>query len=113
MNVTRTALVIGISLVMLSHVAAQPPHRVVISAGTVVDGRGNVVRNTRIVVEGTRIVSLDPTATPVDYDLSHETVMPGVGQRRRARGEAALYTADDAGVTTLGPRPGCFQVRGY
>jgi len=104
---------------MLSHVAAQQPRRVVISAGTVVDGRGNLVRNTRIVVEGTRIVSLDPTATPVDYDLSHETVMPGwidthihlnwhfnENHKSVSGGEppeqAALYTAEDAWVTLQG-----------
>jgi len=119
MIVTRTALVIGISLVMLSHMAAQQPRRIVISAGTVVDGRGNVVRNTRIVVEGTRIVSLDPTASPVDYDLSHETVMPGWidthihlnwhfndNHKSVSGGEppeqAALYTAEDAWVTLQG-----------
>lgn len=61
------------------HVAAQTaaPRRIVIAAGTVLDGKGHVLRNTRIVVEGARIVAIDPKAGPVDYDLRGLTVMPG------------------------------------
>src|SRR6266850_2131730 len=51
--------------------------RVVIAAGTVLDGKGHVMRNTRIVIEGSKIVAIDPKATPVDYDLRGLTVMPG------------------------------------
>src|SRR5438876_5951254 len=41
------------------------------------DGRGHVLRDSRIVVEGSKIVALDPKASPVDYDLRGMTVMPG------------------------------------
>jgi imidazolonepropionase-like amidohydrolase len=51
--------------------------RIVIAAGTVLDGKGHVMRNTRIVIEGSKIVAIDPKATPVDYDLRGLTVMPG------------------------------------
>jgi imidazolonepropionase-like amidohydrolase len=51
--------------------------RVVIAAGAVLDGRGRVIRDTRIVVEGSKIVAIDPKAGPVDYDLRGMTVMPG------------------------------------
>ena len=51
--------------------------RVIIAASTVLDGRGGVLRNTRIVIEGSRIVALDPKAKPVDYDLRGLTVLPG------------------------------------
>ena len=51
--------------------------RTVIAVSTLFDGKGNVVRNTRIVVEGSKIVGLDPEAEPVDYDLRGLTVMPG------------------------------------
>ncbi|HJQ32525.1 MAG TPA: amidohydrolase family protein [Pyrinomonadaceae bacterium] len=51
--------------------------RVVIAASVLFDGRGRVIRNTRIVVEGSKIVRLDPKAGPVDYDLRGLTVMPG------------------------------------
>jgi len=51
--------------------------RVVIAAKMLLDGRGKVLRDTRIVVEGSKIVALDPKASPIDYDLRGFTVMPG------------------------------------
>jgi imidazolonepropionase-like amidohydrolase len=51
--------------------------RIVIAAKTLFDGRGKVLRDTRIVVEGSKIVTLDPKASPIDYDLRGFTVMPG------------------------------------
>src|SRR5438067_1054970 len=51
--------------------------RTVIAASTVLDGKGRVVRDTRIVIEGSKIVAIDPKAGPVDYDLRGLTVMPG------------------------------------
>jgi imidazolonepropionase-like amidohydrolase len=51
--------------------------RIVIAAGTLLDGRGRVIHNARVVVEGSKIVSIDPKAAPVDYDLRGLTVMPG------------------------------------
>lgn len=54
-----------------------PPKRIVIGAETLFDGKGKVLRNTRIVIEGTKIVAIDPKAGPVDYDLHGLTVMPG------------------------------------
>ena len=51
--------------------------RVVIAADTIFDGKGRVLHNTRIVVEGSKIVAIDPKASPVDYDLRGLTVMPG------------------------------------
>jgi imidazolonepropionase-like amidohydrolase len=56
--------------------SAQKKH-VVICAGMLLDGRGHVLRDTRIVVEDSKIVALDPKASPVDYDLRSFTVMPG------------------------------------
>src|SRR5271169_5052606 len=51
--------------------------RIVIAAGTVLDGRGGVLHDTRIVIEGTKIVAMDPKAGPVNYDLRGLTVLPG------------------------------------
>src|SRR5215510_8077415 len=51
--------------------------RVVIAAAAVFDGKGHVLRNTRIVVQGSKIVAIDPKAGPVDYDLRGLTVLPG------------------------------------
>src|SRR5258706_11917026 len=53
------------------------PERIVIAVGTVLDGKGKVLHNTRIVIEGSKIVAVDPKAGPVDYDLRGLTVLPG------------------------------------
>jgi imidazolonepropionase-like amidohydrolase len=61
-------------------IPAQAPaqaRRIVIAASTLLDGKGRVFRNTRIVVEGSKIVAIDPKAGPVDYDLRGLTVLPG------------------------------------
>ncbi|PYS40886.1 MAG: amidohydrolase [Acidobacteria bacterium] len=51
--------------------------RTIIAASTVLDGKGHVLHNTRIVIEGAKIVAIDPKAGPVDYDLRGLTVLPG------------------------------------
>jgi len=51
--------------------------RIVIAASTVLDGKGHVLHDTRIVIEGTKIVAIDPKAEPIDYDLRGLTVLPG------------------------------------
>src|SRR3989440_10859315 len=53
------------------------PQRIVIAASTVLDGKGGVLHNTRIVIEGAKIIGIDPKAGPVDYDLRGLTVLPG------------------------------------
>jgi imidazolonepropionase-like amidohydrolase len=49
----------------------------VIAANTILDGKGKILHNTRIVIEGSKIVRIDPKAGPVDYDLRGLTVLPG------------------------------------
>ena len=61
---------------MFAQTPAQPKH-IVIAASTVLDGKGRVLHDTRIVVEGSKIIALDPKAGPVDYDLRGLTVLPG------------------------------------
>jgi imidazolonepropionase-like amidohydrolase len=61
--------------------APAPGKRIVIAASAVLDGKGRVLHDTRIVVEGSKIVAIDkiddPKAGPVDYDLRGLTVLPG------------------------------------
>src|ERR1700683_2434560 len=93
--------------------------RIVIAASTVLDGRGNVLHNTRVVVEGSKIFAIDPKAGPVDYDFRRLTLLPGLidthvhltwhfdeNHKSVNGGEkpeiAALYTAEDAWVTLEG-----------
>jgi imidazolonepropionase-like amidohydrolase len=54
-----------------------PQKRIVIAASKLLDGKGHVLHDTRIVVEGSKIVAIDPKAAPVDYDLRELTVLPG------------------------------------
>jgi imidazolonepropionase-like amidohydrolase len=51
--------------------------RIVIAASVVLDGKGGVLHDSRIVVEDAKIVAIDPKALPVDYDLRGLTVLPG------------------------------------
>ena len=51
--------------------------RIVIAASMLLDGRGHVSHDTRIVVEDSKIVAFDPKAAPIDYDLRGFTVLPG------------------------------------
>jgi imidazolonepropionase-like amidohydrolase len=69
------------SPIISSPVQAQNKH-VVIAASTALDGKGRVLHDVRIVIEGSRIVAVvpahdDPKAGPADYDLRGLTVLPG------------------------------------
>ncbi|HEY4281539.1 MAG TPA: amidohydrolase family protein [Chthoniobacterales bacterium] len=55
----------------------QKKKRIVIATKMLLDGRGHVLPETRIVIEGAKIVAIDPKASPIDYDLRGFTVMPG------------------------------------
>ena len=73
------ALITGLCLVSVLAFGVPPgtsqqPKQIVIAAGTVLDGKGGVLHNTRIVVEGSKIVRIDPNATPINYDLRNLTV---------------------------------------
>ena len=99
--------------------ATAPPARVVIAVGTALDGRGGVLRNTRLVIQDGKIAAIDPNASPIDYDLRARTVMPGWidthvhlnwhfddNGKSVSGGEpaaqAALFTAEDAWMTLQG-----------
>ena len=76
----RTAIISLLILFFSSSttpVRTEQPKRIVIAVGTLFDGKGDVLTNTRIVIEGSRIVRFDPNAGPIDYDLRGLTVMPG------------------------------------
>lgn len=77
----RTLRLAAFFLIAASFATAQTPpkpHRTVIAAGTLLDGRGHVSHNTRIAIEGSKIVAVGPNVPgPVDYDLRTLTVLPG------------------------------------
>jgi len=117
----RKALVLSaviLIVVMAHHSVSGQAKRTVIAADTVFDGKGKVLHNTRIVIEGSKIVSIDPEAGPVDYDLRELTLMPGWidahahvtwsfgpdgknGGPGRTTAEAAYASAENAWATLL------------
>jgi imidazolonepropionase-like amidohydrolase len=124
---TRTAARLGLLfglLVLFGLIAALAPgagaqgRTVTIRAARVIDGRGKVLPNATVEVEGSRIVKIDQRTGPVTYDLGRATLMPGMidvhvhlgyhfGQDGRAqnRGETpaemAFYAAENAWVTLI------------
>ena len=60
-KILACTVIICASLQTQSQTSA-PARRVVIAASTILDGKGNVIKNTRIVIEGDRIVAFDPMA---------------------------------------------------
>ncbi|HEX7420365.1 MAG TPA: amidohydrolase family protein [Thermoanaerobaculia bacterium] len=93
---------------------------IVIRAARVIDGRGAIIRNAAVVVDGSKIVRIDKNPTRADYDLGDRTLMPGGidthvhigwhfdGNGRSSEGETespeeyALYAAQNAYATLLG-----------
>jgi imidazolonepropionase-like amidohydrolase len=106
-------------LAALSVVAQQPENRFVIQTSTILDGRGGVLRNQQIVIQGSQIVAIEPVRGKADYDLRGLTVMPGwidthihlnwhmdANHKSVSNGgkpeEMAVYTAADAWMTLQG-----------
>jgi imidazolonepropionase-like amidohydrolase len=69
------ALICLVAGAALAFAQSQP---IVIQTGTVLDGKGAVLANVRIVVEGTKIARVERTGSgPSTYDLRSVTTMPG------------------------------------
>jgi imidazolonepropionase-like amidohydrolase len=118
---TRVVSSLGPVLTLLAATAvvtAQSP-RIVIAVGTALDGKGGVLRNTRLVIQDGKIAAIDPSALPIDYDLRARTLMPGWidthvhlnwhfnDQHVSVSGgdppdQAALFTEEDAWITLQG-----------
>jgi imidazolonepropionase-like amidohydrolase len=73
------ALAFSITLLVARPVAGQE-RPIVLKAATVLDGKGQIFRNTIIVVEGGKIARIggDAPATAITYDLTSLTVTPGL-----------------------------------
>ena len=83
MTMRSVLLALSLGAVTVEAAAAQevpgaaPAGPLVIQADRVLDGRGGVIRDTRIVIEHGKIARLDPHAAGVTYDLRGYTVLPG------------------------------------
>lgn len=85
-SVLSLVITVGICVLVsvISSQAAAQSKRIVIAASAVLDGKGHVLHDARIVIEGSTIVAVIPMdskgdgkAEPVDYDLRGLTVLPG------------------------------------
>ena len=74
MRISCLTILFGIATATCSFGQDRP---IVIKAGRLLDGRGGVIQNATIVVQGDEITRVGQAAQPVTYDLSGLTVMPG------------------------------------
>jgi imidazolonepropionase-like amidohydrolase len=70
-------LVTCVTLVSSALLVAQSS-TITIHAGTVLDGRGNVLRNATVVVNGSKIESVGQGAGRATFDLPNLTILPGM-----------------------------------
>lgn len=70
----RLVWIVSLAVAFSAPLGAQ---QITIRAGTLLDGKGGQVRNTTIVIEGSRIMKIDSSIKNATYDLSKLTVMPG------------------------------------
>ena len=62
---------------ILSEISQAQERPIVIRATTIIDGKGGVIRNATIVVQGTRITRIETGAQTATYDLKGLSIMPG------------------------------------
>lgn len=94
-------------------------NRIIIDAGTLLDGKGGVQKNQQIVIDGSKIVEIRPAKGKSTYDLRAFTLMPGwidthvhltwhfnaqniLVNGREEPASSALYTAENAWLTLMG-----------
>ena len=114
MRAIITAVVIAVG----ASTAAQQNPEITIRARTVIDGKGQILRNTVVGVRDGKIVRVGGATGAVTYDLGALTLMPGlidthvhIGWHFDAKGryhsgpepaeQAALYGAENAYVTLM------------
>jgi imidazolonepropionase-like amidohydrolase len=114
----KTALFAAAVALLVAPLAAQPP-TVRIHAATVLDGTGKTLRDTTIVVQGSKITSIETGgAANATYDLGRLTIIPGMidvhahvgwhfdkdgryAARPGSPAQEILYSAENAYVTLL------------
>ena len=66
------------ALLLLPAAAIAQQRTVIIRAGTVLDGKGGVLRNTEVAVQGGKIQKIGPSLGNPTYDLPNGTLLPGL-----------------------------------
>lgn len=80
MRLSKLLPCVLICIAAAPRLASQTPNssqRIVIAASTVLDGKGHTQHNVHLVIEGSKIVAIEPGKGPVNYDLRGLTVLPG------------------------------------
>ena len=75
---TPRVLLCAIAMTACAAPLAAQSTPIAIKAGTLIDGRGGTQNNVVIVVQDSKIVRIEPARAGVTYDLSTQTVMPGL-----------------------------------
>jgi imidazolonepropionase-like amidohydrolase len=119
MRAMRMKIVLFASIVAAAATLTAQDQAIRIRAATILDGTGKVVRNATIVVQGSKITSIDTGNTgPASYNLGQLTVLPGMidvhahvawhfdkDGRYAARAESPaseiLYSAENAYTTLM------------
>jgi len=119
MRAMRKNIVLGKTIVAAAATLTAQNQAIRIRAATILDGTGKVVRNATIVVQGSKITSIDTgNAGPASYNLGQLTVLPGMidvhahvawhfdkDGRYAARAESPaseiLYSAENAYTTLM------------
>jgi imidazolonepropionase-like amidohydrolase len=98
---------IPIVLALLISCAHAQDHPILLKVSTLLDGKGRVQHNTTVVVEGGKILKIDPSTRGVTYDLTGLTLMPGLidthvhlGSHFSADGK--LATREDSQASAMG-----------
>ena len=76
-NVLLGLLICASGLTPAACFAQAPAHSFVIQTSTVLDGKGGVLKDQQIVIEGSEIRTVAAGTARADYDLRGLTVMPG------------------------------------
>ncbi|HVO99416.1 MAG TPA: amidohydrolase family protein [Bryobacteraceae bacterium] len=66
-----------ILLLGFAAIACSARNRIIIQTSTILDGKGGVLQNQQIVIEGSTIRAVAPGTAKPDYDLRGLTLMPG------------------------------------
>jgi imidazolonepropionase-like amidohydrolase len=108
--------VVGVMFLATSFEGQERP--ITIHVGTLLDGKGGVQRNTTVVVQGSKILKLDPSAANPTYELGTLTMLPGMidvhvhinghfgkdgraDNRDETDAQQAYYTAENAYSTLM------------
>jgi imidazolonepropionase-like amidohydrolase len=79
MRAMRMKIVLFASIVAAAATLSAQDQAIRIRAATILDGTGKVVRNATIIVQGSKITSIDTgNAGPASYNLGQLTVLPGM-----------------------------------